>query len=297
MSSGLRSRNSRLRNLYLLYVIFSPPPLPSPGVIVQRPLQRISNMKGFADPIFSMNKQSFIFSQIALTGFPLGLFIIMTITVVVFSLIGALLVGLLGALIFIVVVVGFALLILLPVLFVTTFAAAFIWLWGVGGYYILKWFNKKEIPGINAALPEGMSLEELAVKEEGGSEGQSTQTTTGEKQANYHANGDIKHAPSKGTSKTSSKEEDRDKKKNNVVGNTVTKVPGGTKVNDTTKGIGVDINGDPTKDPTKVVDVGKVTGKTGDVAGGGKLGDVGGKVTGRVGDVGKVKGVAGGLVG
>lgn len=202
----------------------------------------------------------------------------MTITVVVFSLIGALLIGLLGALIFIVVVVGFALLILLPVLFITTFAAAFIWLWGVGAYYILKWFNKKEIPGIHTSLPGGMSLEGLASK---GGQIEDTGDQT---------NGDAKHVSSKERSKGSSGEKEngtpRDgsgEKKKNVVSGTVGKVPGGNKVNDTTKGVGLDINGDP----TKAADVGKLAGKTGDV----------GKLAGKAGDVGKVKDVAGGILG
>ena len=34
----------------------------------------------------------------------------------------------------------------------TTAAATFIWLWGVGTYYILKWFNEKDIPGIHTSL-------------------------------------------------------------------------------------------------------------------------------------------------
>lgn len=37
-------------------------------------------------------------------------------------------------------------------LFFTTFAAVFIWLWGLGAYYIIKWFNQKEIPGIHKPL-------------------------------------------------------------------------------------------------------------------------------------------------
>lgn len=182
-------------------------------------------------------------------------------------------------------------------LFVTTFAAAFIWLWGVGGYYILKWFNKKEIPGINAPLPEGMSLEDFAVKAQGGQENEKDSTV------DYHANGDAKHhhhSSSKETTRSSDqhrtthRDDDR-RKSGNVVGTTVNKVPGGSKVTDTTKAIGVDLNRDPTKDPHKVVDVGKVTSggreKVGDV--GGKVGDVVGKVP----VAGKVKGVAGGLLG
>lgn len=85
----------------------------------------------------------------------------MTIGVLVFSLVAALVIGVLGALVFTVVCVGFALLILLPVLFISTFAGAFIWLWGVGAYYIVKWFNKKDIPGVNSKLGDSMSLPAL----------------------------------------------------------------------------------------------------------------------------------------
>ncbi|KAL9126875.1 MAG: hypothetical protein Q9175_007839 [Cornicularia normoerica] len=117
---------------------------------------------------------SFIASQIALTGFPLGLFIVMTITVVVFALLAGLIIGLVGAVLFIVVCVGFALVILLPTLFLTTAAATFIWLWGMGGYYILKKFNKKEIPGIHTDMkggPGGLKNQLGAITGEGGPQG------------------------------------------------------------------------------------------------------------------------------
>jgi len=99
---------------------------------------------------------SFLLSQIAISGFPMFLFITMTITVAVFALIAGLLVGLLGAILFILAAVGFALVILLPVLFVTTFAAVGIWLWGMGAYYIVKWFNKKDVPGVNVPMADGI---------------------------------------------------------------------------------------------------------------------------------------------
>jgi Promethin len=99
---------------------------------------------------------AFILSQIALSGLPLALFVVMTITVVLFSLIAGLLVGLIGALLFIVFALGVALCVLLPTLFFTTFAAVFIFLWGLGAYYIVKWFNEKTIPGIHTGLTEGV---------------------------------------------------------------------------------------------------------------------------------------------
>ncbi|KAI9729951.1 MAG: hypothetical protein M1834_006148 [Cirrosporium novae-zelandiae] len=99
---------------------------------------------------------SFLLSQIAISGIPLALFIVMTIGVFVFSIIAGLLIGLLGALLFTAFCVGIALLVLLPTLFLTTTAAAFVWLWGLGTYYILKWFNQKDVPGIHK--PMGDSL-------------------------------------------------------------------------------------------------------------------------------------------
>lgn len=99
---------------------------------------------------------SFLLSQIALSGLPLALFVIMTISVTLFALIVGLLVGLLGAVLFILGAVIFALIILLPVLFFTTFAAVAIWLWGMGAYSIVKAFNEKRVPGIHVPMGEGL---------------------------------------------------------------------------------------------------------------------------------------------
>jgi len=100
---------------------------------------------------------SFLLSQIALSGLPLVLFGVMSVTVFIFALLAGILVGVIGALLFVVAALGFALLILLPILFFTTAAAVFIWLWGVGAYFIVKWFNQKDIPGIHTDLKEGLT--------------------------------------------------------------------------------------------------------------------------------------------
>ncbi|EXJ90456.1 hypothetical protein A1O1_03558 [Capronia coronata CBS 617.96] len=100
---------------------------------------------------------SFLLSQIALSGLPLALFAFMTVTVFIFALLAGILIGVLGALLFVVAAVGFALLILLPILFFTTGAAVFIWLWGVGAYYIVKWFNQKDVPGIHTDAAGGLA--------------------------------------------------------------------------------------------------------------------------------------------
>lgn len=120
----------------------------------------------------------------------------MTISVVIFALLAALIIGLVGAVLFIVVCVGFALIILLPTLFLTTAAATFIWLWGIGGYYILKKFNKKEIPGIHTDMkggPGGLNAQLGAITGEGGPQGD---PSGGEKQADGGAkeNGKPKEA-------------------------------------------------------------------------------------------------------
>jgi hypothetical protein len=92
-------------------------------------------------------------TQIALTGFPLFLFITFSVTVFLFALIAALLIGLLAAVLFTVFMVGVALLVILPTIFITTFSATFIFLWGLGGYHLLKWFNEG-----GASAPEGTAI-------------------------------------------------------------------------------------------------------------------------------------------
>jgi Promethin len=99
---------------------------------------------------------AFLLSQIALSGIPLALFCIMSITVLVFALLAGIIVGLLGAVLFTVFCLGLALIILLPTLFMTTFAGTFIFLWGLGAYYIVKWFNKKDVPGVHSGVSEGL---------------------------------------------------------------------------------------------------------------------------------------------
>lgn len=77
----------------------------------------------------------------ALTGIPLGLFVLFTLTVAIFSLVVGLLLGLLAAVAFTLFCVGVALTIVLPTIFFTTMTACFLFLWGLGGYYLLQWGN------------------------------------------------------------------------------------------------------------------------------------------------------------
>lgn len=118
---------------------------------------------------------------------------VMTITVVIFALLAGLIIGLVGAVLFIVVCVGFALIILLPTLFLTTAAATFIWLWGLAGYYIIKKYNNKEIPGIHTDMAGGLKSQLGAITGEGGPQ---VDPSGGEKQADSGAkeNGKPKEA-------------------------------------------------------------------------------------------------------
>ncbi|KAL8816885.1 MAG: hypothetical protein Q9191_008250 [Dirinaria sp. TL-2023a] len=218
---------------------------------------------------------SFLLSQVALSSVPLGLFLILTITVFIFALLAAVIIGVLGAVLFSVVCVGIGLIILLPTLFVTTFAAAFIWLWGVGAYYIVKWFNKKEVPGIHKPFPEGM-------------QGEGLDALQGKGAAPGDPHGAQKEKPKQqpnGVNGTPKQPKQAEKKN---------KYPG---IEEVQKATGVDLS-----DPKKAADFGAVAGKTGDLNKA-KEQVMGAKdqVTGAkdqvTGAVGGVKGAAGGVLG
>jgi hypothetical protein len=82
----------------------------------------------------------------AITGVPLFLFVLFSLTVFIFALVVGLLVGVLGAVAFTLFAVGLALTVVLPTVFFTTMGATFLFLWGLGGYYALKWANGDSEP-------------------------------------------------------------------------------------------------------------------------------------------------------
>ena len=216
------------------------------------------SLRNLADIRFT---QSFMLSHLALSGVPMGLFIIMTITVVVFSIIVALILAVLAAVLFSVACVGFALIILLPTLFITTAAASFIWLWGIGAYYLLKWFNKKEIPGIHKPMDEGIGSE-LGLDALTGDKAPPPQSEKANGSTNGHAKEGKKdgHAANGSANAKEGKKDGITGKVDGVTG----KVPGGQKapkLDGVAKSTGVDINA---PDPKKGADVGKnLVGKTG----------------------------------
>ncbi|KAG8532259.1 uncharacterized protein KY384_003900 [Bacidia gigantensis] len=169
---------------------------------------------------------SFLASHIAISGFPLGLFMVMTIAVALFAIIAALLLGLLAALVFIVLCVGFALIFLLPTLFVTTAIATFIFLWGVGTYYILKYFNEKDIPGIHKPLGEGLSNEAKNYAEVGQIQGYGQDSILAQKE--IVGKGEPSEEEKQGMKQREEVEKD-------TVGKVTGKVPGGDQVDQATK--------------------------------------------------------------
>lgn len=123
------------------------------GFAIENPKLSVNTRISTLNPLRLTDQQAFLLANIVLTGFPLLMFGVFTLTVFVFSLVAALLVAVLVALLFTVFMVGVALLFILPTVLLTTFAASFIFLWGLGGYYILKWFNEGESPA-----PEGSAI-------------------------------------------------------------------------------------------------------------------------------------------
>ncbi|KAK4501699.1 hypothetical protein PRZ48_007508 [Zasmidium cellare] len=101
---------------------------------------------------------AFLGMNIALTGVPLGLFILFSIVVFITALVIALVVALLAAVIFTLFCVGTALVIVFPAVLFTTGAACFLFLWGLGGYYILKWANGAESKEGSQQPGEGSSI-------------------------------------------------------------------------------------------------------------------------------------------
>lgn len=82
--------------------------------------------------------------NIALTGIPLGLFTLFGLSVAVFSVLGGIIVGLIGAALVTLTCVGLALVVVFPVLMFTSASACFLFLFGLGGYKILKWASGRD---------------------------------------------------------------------------------------------------------------------------------------------------------
>ncbi|KAI8940822.1 hypothetical protein NX059_002084 [Plenodomus lindquistii] len=102
------------------------------------------NLRFFAEdnPKFA----AFLAAQAVLAGLPLVLFLAFATTTLLVSLTTCLLLGLLAALAFTFVVVGFALIFVVPTVFIASCSATFIFIWGLVGYAVLRRLNGGEAP-------------------------------------------------------------------------------------------------------------------------------------------------------
>ena len=89
-----------------------------------------------------LHHQAFFAAQIALTGLPLVLFLAFATTTLLVSITTCVLLGLLAALAFTFFVVGFALILVVPTIFLASCSATFIFIWGFVGYIILRRLNE-----------------------------------------------------------------------------------------------------------------------------------------------------------
>ncbi|KAF2854384.1 hypothetical protein T440DRAFT_465356 [Plenodomus tracheiphilus IPT5] len=102
------------------------------------------NLRFFAED--NPKLAAFLGAQAALAGLPLILFLAFATTTLLVSLITCLLLGILAALAFTFVVVGFALIFVVPTVFIASCSATFIFIWALVGYTILRRLNGGEAP-------------------------------------------------------------------------------------------------------------------------------------------------------
>lgn len=89
---------------------------------------------------------AFLATQAVLAGLPLVLFLAFATMTLLVSLTTCLLLGLLAALAFTFLVVGFALIFVIPTVFIASCSATFIFVWGFVGYMVLRRLNGGEAP-------------------------------------------------------------------------------------------------------------------------------------------------------
>ncbi|KAF1850829.1 uncharacterized protein K460DRAFT_391238 [Cucurbitaria berberidis CBS 394.84] len=105
----------------------------------------LKKMRDFANQ--NPKLAAFLAAQIALTGLPLVLFLAFATTTLIVSVTTCILLGLLAALAFTFLLVGFALLFVVPTVFLASCSATFVFIWGFVGYIILRRLNEGEAPG------------------------------------------------------------------------------------------------------------------------------------------------------
>ncbi|KMP03290.1 hypothetical protein CIRG_02981 [Coccidioides immitis RMSCC 2394] len=111
---------------------------------------------------------SFLASQLVFCGVPLSLLFLHVASVLFFSFATAIVIGSICALLFTAVCVGLALLVLIPILMVTSFVGLTVWFWALLGWYILGWtglLEQRHISKMGVEKREKSDGEIGAVKE------------------------------------------------------------------------------------------------------------------------------------
>ncbi|WEW56457.1 hypothetical protein PRK78_001901 [Emydomyces testavorans] len=112
---------------------------------------------------------SFLAFQLVCSGVPLSLLILHVASVIFFSFATAIVIGSICALTFTAVCVGLALLVLVPILMVTTFVGLTLWFWALAGWYVLGWMGlleRRRAPATKAGEEnEKGAIDLVAVKE------------------------------------------------------------------------------------------------------------------------------------
>ncbi|KAJ4322174.1 hypothetical protein N0V94_002522 [Neodidymelliopsis sp. IMI 364377] len=106
--------------------------------------QALEHLRTFA--LRNPKLASFLAAQLAFAGLPVLLFVTFAVSTLVVSLITCLLLGLIAALIFTLFTTGFALLFVLPIVFIGSCTASTTFVWGFVGYLVLKRINGGETP-------------------------------------------------------------------------------------------------------------------------------------------------------
>ncbi|KAH3984241.1 hypothetical protein HBI81_170870 [Parastagonospora nodorum] len=107
--------------------------------------QKLKDLRVFANR--NPKLATFLSIQTFLLGIPTLLFLTFALSTLLISLSTCLLIALISAFIYTGLAVGFALLFLVPTLFIASFAASCAFLWGLAVYLVLQRFNEGEAPG------------------------------------------------------------------------------------------------------------------------------------------------------
>ncbi|KAF2630462.1 hypothetical protein BU25DRAFT_489222 [Macroventuria anomochaeta] len=102
----------------------------------------LENLRAFS--VRNPKLASFLAAQTALAGLPILLFLAFAVATLIVSLVTCIILGVIAALVFTLFTTGFALLFVVPVVFIGSCTASIAFLWGLIGYLVLQRINGGE---------------------------------------------------------------------------------------------------------------------------------------------------------